>query len=124
MINQIWDSMPKWLSRLLSLLVALGLSLGFASQIEQPSLLTWVVAVLNGFLIAGTALGLNQAVKKPEEDDRAPARSEEPALTPGSRSDTFGGSTEAEQKGAPAPAPEPPARQGSGSRQGWRRSWL
>lgn len=56
----------KWLGLLLSLLFSLlGLTL-----LPERNLLIWVVAIVNGFLIYLTAVGLNSVVAQPGSGDR------------------------------------------------------
>jgi hypothetical protein len=51
-----FDKARKWVA----LGVALGLALVAASMVPDPSVLTWVVAPINGLLIFATAMGINQ----------------------------------------------------------------
>lgn len=48
----------KWVGLVLALLFAL---LG-ATQVQDPDLITWVVAIVNGFLIYLTAIGANTVI--------------------------------------------------------------
>ena len=46
----------------IALVLGLALQIGFAmSTVDKMTFETWVVAILNGFLAAATALGINQA---------------------------------------------------------------
>lgn len=128
-LNQFW-ALPRWLSQLISALIALGLS-GYAAWISaEPTVWTWVVAVFNAFLITFTALGLNQYLGKifgrpetsapptPAPQTPAPAPAAKPAAVPAGQA-AAGLPVEAEQ--APrAPMPAPARR----SNRGWSRSWL
>lgn len=119
--------MPDRVRALIALIIALGLSFYAASLGESDGAITWVVAVLNGFLIAGSALGFNQIT-----GGRASAPRAEPAVA----------ATPAPAPAAPAPAGAPgaarrpapdepptgavptPAPARSAATRGFRRSWL
>jgi hypothetical protein len=121
---------PKMILGLLSLGIALGLSIYSATLADEQGLQTWIVAVLNGFLIAFTALGLNKTSErvfggKPESTAvPQPAPAYQPATaTPGAAGApaapgglTFGGSDQADRAASPAKASKRPA--------GFTRGWL
>lgn len=44
----------------IAFLLALGIQIALTLSSEDPTAQTWIVAILNGFLIAASALGLNQ----------------------------------------------------------------
>ncbi|MBX6751898.1 MAG: hypothetical protein IRY85_19935, partial [Micromonosporaceae bacterium] len=82
--------MPDRVRALIALLIALGLSFYAASLGQSEGVITWVVALLNGFLIAGSALGFNQIT-----GGRAPRPQGEPTVA-------------APAPAAPVPAPAAP----------------
>ncbi|MBL7084113.1 MAG: hypothetical protein ISS41_10885 [Candidatus Aminicenantes bacterium] len=52
------EKIKKWIGLILSLAIVLfGVTL-----VKEPTMLTWVVAVVNGFLVFLTVLGLNTVV--------------------------------------------------------------
>jgi hypothetical protein len=53
------EQFRRWLGLILSLIVAF---LG-TTRMQQPTGLTWVVAVANGFLVYATAVGVNAIVE-------------------------------------------------------------
>ena len=113
--------LPAWLLRLLSLLIALGLSFYAVTLSDERGTWTWVVALLNGFLITFTALGLNKSAEKlfGRKAQAEPQPQPAPEVTrsaPGGA--PFGGSVDA----APAPAPQAPpmpAKRPTGFTRGW-----
>ncbi|MCW2758383.1 MAG: hypothetical protein JWO46_2129, partial [Nocardioidaceae bacterium] len=54
---------PKAAYAATSLGVALAIQLSVASGTTDKDVVTWAVAVLNGFLVAASALGINQATQ-------------------------------------------------------------
>jgi hypothetical protein len=112
---------PKWVLGLLSLAIALGLS-GYAATLsDEQGTWTWVVAVLNGFLIAFTALGLNKTTERVfgGKPTATPAPAPQPA--PAASGSGFGADLD-RAVGAPAPAeaPEQPkSRRAAGFTRGW-----
>jgi hypothetical protein len=115
---------PDRLRAAFALLIALGLSFYAATLGESEGVTTWLVALLNGFLIAGSALGFNQATK-PREAAPAAVPSSVPKKAPAPAAPVPGGAAYEEERGASrdeyAPAPQPAAR---GPERGFRRSWL
>src|SRR5262245_46618679 len=92
---------PDRVRALLALLIALGLSIYAATLGKDGGTMTWVVAVLNGFLIAGSALGFNQATR-----GRGPAPSASPVPVPAPAT-AGGGFADLERSAEPAPAARP-----------------
>ena len=119
-LNQFW-ALPRWLSQVLSALIALGLSAYAASISADPTVWTWVVAVFNAFLITFTALGLNQYLGKLFGKKQTPAPAPQPAVAGAPGGDVRFGSSDGADGAAPAPTGPAPARR---SNRGWSRSWL
>jgi hypothetical protein len=109
-------TIPDRVRALMALVIALGLSFLAATLGEQQGGITWLVALFNGFLIAGSALGFNQVTRGREP---APAAAPAPPVPagPGARGDAG-----APQGPPPAPSYQAPPRGGAG--RGFRRSWL
>jgi hypothetical protein len=110
-------SIPDRIRALIALVIALGLSFVAATLGEQQGAVTWVVALFNGFLIAGSALGFNQVTRGREPAVAPPPSVPAPAGS-GARGDAYG----APQGPPPAPPHQAPPR--SGAARGFRRSWL
>jgi hypothetical protein len=55
-IPQLHDLARKWIA----LLISLGLAFAAAATVDGGGAFKWVVATLNGFLVAASALGINQ----------------------------------------------------------------
>ena len=118
--------MPDRVRALIALLIALGLSFYAASLGEPEGAITWVVALLNGFLIAGSALGFNQITF-----GRAPSSPIEPAVAapaPASPVPAPAGSPGAARRSVPAEPPTGSEPTGAPARRrptrGFRSSWL
>jgi hypothetical protein len=113
-------TIPDRVRALIALVIALGLSFLAATLGEQQGAVTWVVALFNGFLIAGSALGFNQVTRGRE---LAPAASV-PA-TAGAPAGGYATRDGASDEAAPwSPAPAPPAQPApAGATRGFRRSW-
>src|SRR5579864_7397366 len=62
--------LKKWLGIVLSL----ALALVGATQVQDRSILTWIVAIVNGFLIYLTAVGANTNVSSASEEPKSPVR--------------------------------------------------
>ncbi|NQT80162.1 MAG: hypothetical protein HQ555_07225 [Candidatus Aminicenantes bacterium] len=58
--SEISEKIKKWIGLILSLAIVL---LG-ATFVKEPTMLTWVVAVVNGFLVYATAVGINTVMSK------------------------------------------------------------
>lgn len=113
--------MPDRVRALLALIIALGLSFVAATLGEQQGAITWVVAVFNGFLIAGSALGFNQVTRA-----REPAPAAPPVAAPAPAPAAPGGySPRGDADAAPQKqAPPYQAPVSAGPTRGFRRSWL
>jgi hypothetical protein len=112
-------AIPDRVRALIALIIALGLSFLAATLGEQRGAVTWVVALFNGFLIAGSALGFNQ-VTGAREPAQSPSAVPEPAGAPGG----YASRGDAEAAGPQSPAPAPSSRPAaSGPGRGFRRSW-
>src|SRR5688572_29428887 len=72
---------PDRLRAAFALLIALGLSFYAATLGDGEGFTRWLVALLNGFLIAGSALGFNQATR-PRETAPAAAPAPAPSMAP------------------------------------------
>lgn len=110
---------------LIALIIALGLSFLAATLGDQQGLLTWVVAVFNGFLIAGSALGFNQVTRPRESTPATPAPAPVPAAPRSMLPDAELGP--AAPAGAPPAPPAPTRKAAPGAARpsrGFRRSWL
>jgi hypothetical protein len=117
--------LPAWLLRLLSLLIALGLSFYAVTLSDDSGGWTWVVALLNAFLITFTALGLNKSVEKlfgkKAQPQPEPAREAAPTARGGDP--MFGGSVDAAPS-APAQQPAPGVAKSAKRPTGFARGWL
>ena len=60
----IFGSKMKKTKKLFALFLSLVLALLGASLTSNPDLLTWVIAVINGFLIYASAVGINTITNK------------------------------------------------------------
>jgi hypothetical protein len=111
---------PDRVRALIALVIALGLSVLAATLGQQQGAITWVVAVFNGFLIAGSALGFNQVTRgrEPAPAASVPATAGAPAGGYATRGDA---SDEAAPQGPAPAAPRQAPPDGSG--RGFRRSW-
>jgi hypothetical protein len=115
--------MPDRVRALIALIIALALSLLAASLGDEREPITWVVALFNAFLIAGSALGFNQVTRGREP---APAAAPAPATAPapaGAAPRGYADSEYAEDQPAAAPPAQSPAPAKSGAGRGFRRSW-
>jgi hypothetical protein len=54
-------SIPRWLTKWIAFIIALGLSFMVAYIATDPGFMKWVVAFFNGFLVFASAMGINQA---------------------------------------------------------------
>jgi hypothetical protein len=116
---------PDRLRAAFALLIALGLSFYAATLGEGEGITTWLIALLNGFLIAGSALGFNQAARPRDAAPvTAPAPSPAPSMAPAGPGASGSADRAARDEGyvpPPQPAPGPAS---SGSQRGFLRSWL
>jgi hypothetical protein len=110
---------PNRVRAAIALVIALGLSFWTASLGEGNDVVTWVVATLNGFLIAGSALGFNQATRGKGTAD-APMPQVPATVGPAEE----GYADRAPSAAPPAPAGPPPAPRQKKSARGFNRSWL
>ena len=112
-----FGKLPAWLLRLLSLVIALGLSFYAVMLSDERDNWAWVVALLNGFLITFTALGLNKSAEKlfTKKAEPVPAPESEVARSSPGGAPTFGS-----PPAAPAPQPAAkPAKRPTGFTRGW-----